>query len=68
MEALSGCSVEDKDKFMQIGSIVSEAVISLGVCEQPQVCLVSEAYECINKFTTILKSFDETNDTEALCV
>ncbi|CAG5119159.1 unnamed protein product, partial [Candidula unifasciata] len=65
-DAVSSCSPEDKNKFMQIGSEISTAFAALDVCGKPNVCLVSEAYLCKNPLMT--KIYHANRSIDDVCL
>ena len=65
--ALSGCPAQDKQTFQSLLAYSQSKIESLGLCKTPELCVVPEAFECVNKYAAALSTFDRTQDLQALC-
>ena len=67
-KALLGCPAGGLERFQQVAAVSQSISASLGVCDAPKICVVSEAFECVNSYAAALSVFDRTQDTQALCL
>ncbi|XP_005089671.3 uncharacterized protein LOC101851458 [Aplysia californica] len=66
--ALNGCPKADIERFQNIQAVSQGIVESLNICGSPKLCIISEAYVCVNKYGAALTAYDNSQELKELCM
>lgn len=67
-EALDSCPTDKKLFYTRFNARLDNIISDLKVCHEPQTCILSEGFACVNKLGTQIREYDRTHDKIALCI